>query len=163
MRNTPPVVFDSKIYHTATRIPAETVHSSNSRKIMSHQPTTILTFFSVILTEKKNLVFIHSSRKRIVVIINSLSTMQICSRWHCKIFLFFGENSVPVIYIQCLHVPSPPMENSEDNDLTSITALLNTSHCRDNWIVKDQLFTHPPPPHPPPNTMKNKNWTNIKS
>ena len=36
--------------------------------------------------------------------------------------------------------PPPPTENSGDNDFPSITALLNTPHCRDNWKVKVQLF-----------------------
>ena len=34
VRYTPPVVFDNKIYHNATRIPDETVHNSNSFSII---------------------------------------------------------------------------------------------------------------------------------
>ena len=54
--------------------------------------------------------------------------------------------------------PSPSTGNSGNNELYSITELLNTPHCGDNWIVKAHLFS--PLTHLS-GTMKSKNWVNI--
>ena len=63
-----------------------------------------------------------------------------------------------VICIHCHLTPTHPLtRNSGDNDLPSITALLYTPHCGDNWILNTQLLF----PHLS-RTMKNKNWVNIK-